>query len=232
MKNLQELYSNLSEQDKKELRIQADLLTKIWDKIGIKHFLTASEVLKTVYGDNIKLPIDPRDITAHFGIKVVQRSNMEVRGLSQFDGNNIEIHYKPTYNNGNRDRFTIAHELGHIFLHFLEGQKFEFKDEFLKDGFNDLGEISQSISPIMFRAARKDDDLNTDILENEANIFAGELLVPQKEIGVLKNRLEKGERYRSSDLCRYFQVSNGTMFYVMKNYNEWDSMVADDYFWQ
>lgn len=63
-----------------------------------------------------------------------------------------------------RDRFTISHELGHLFLHYPETQ----------------GEMA---SGSIFRATRYVDpnDSQQQVAEREANWFAASLLMPEKQ---------------------------------------------------
>lgn len=226
--DMKQLYDSLSQQQLQEIDDKAELLAKIWQRLGFKHTLEANEVLHIVYGDDIKAPIDPMKIAEHFNIKLISNKFMELDGLSQFDGEILEIRYKPK--NKNRDRFTIAHELGHIFLHFSDGKKFEFQDKSIKDGYdNENDNEIINLQPVIFKAAREEN--STSILEREANIFAGELLIPKVKIDELKSNLSENHRYKQSSLCQYFQVSNGAMYHTMNHYGEWESMVKDDYAW-
>lgn len=229
--DMKQLYDKLSQKELQEIELQSQLLEKIWQKIGFQHALNAHEVLKNVYDSNIEIPVNPVKIINHFHIKLTEDKTMQFEGLTQFDGNTLEIKYKPT-NNNNRDRFTLAHELGHIFLHFLEGKKFEFQDKAIRHGYdseNGGGGIQKELQPVIFKAARE--EKSTSILEREANIFAGELLIPKIKIDELKNNLPKDYRYKQSSLCQYFQVSNGTMYRTMNYYGEWENIVKDDYTW-
>ena len=67
----------------------------------------------------------------------------------------------------NRRRFTIAHELGHLFLHSSKTVNYE-------------------TSLLMFRDGRSTD--GSDPKEREANRFAAELLMPE---GLLRKEMEK-----------------------------------------
>ncbi|EEO24224.1 MULTISPECIES: ImmA/IrrE family metallo-endopeptidase [Helicobacter] len=228
--DMKQLYDNLSQKELQEIESQSQLLEKIWQKIGFNHALSANEVLKIVYGSDIEIPVNPVKIIEHFNIKLTEDETMQFEGLTQFDGYTLEIRYKPT--NNNRDRFTLAHELGHIFLHFLEGKKFDFQDKAIRHGYNNengVGGIQKELQPVIFKAARE--EKSTSVLEREANIFAGELLIPKIKIDELKNILPKNHRYKQSNLCQYFQVSNGTMYHTMNYYGEWENMVKDDYTW-
>lgn len=66
------------------------------------------------------LPVDVRNIAAQAGIKVVSNSTLDVlkpeeRGRSYFDGELWVIIYNDKMS-VERSRYTLAHEIGHIFL--------------------------------------------------------------------------------------------------------------------
>lgn len=122
---------------------------------------TALELLEE-YGIELKPPIDVSTLLEKIGISVIAKDFSEVEknsgvafgtilGAAMSKNDNLAIFYKKT-DTYNRKIFTIAHELGHCCKHA----------ENLK------------ISHI---------ELRTDMInehETEANIFAGELLIPEK----------------------------------------------------
>lgn len=105
----------------------------------------------------------------------------------------------------NRQRFTIAHEIGHFLLHEWEGVHVDA---------NDRG----------FQIKRRDEksSTGTDIDEQEANLFAAELLMPAKfleddmvkvkKIDLLSDDLgsfaELAEKYGVSTQALTFRLSN------------------------
>ncbi|MBD3676359.1 MAG: ImmA/IrrE family metallo-endopeptidase [Planctomycetaceae bacterium] len=102
-------------------------------------------------------PIDVRRIAANEGFQVIPVSADDSMSgfLDQKDGaKTIGLNDR---NSPNRQRFTIAHELGHAFLHASKPLYF---DEALK-----------------FR--NKISEEGTQLEEIEANLFAAELLMPQ-----------------------------------------------------
>lgn len=80
-----------------------------------------------------------------------------------------------------RDRFTIAHELGHYFLHFLWPRQVLNRENF------------------KLRASR----YGSDRAEWEANWFASAFLMPSDEF----KRLADSENYSLGQLSRHFSVS-------------------------
>ena len=93
-----------------------------------------------------------------------------------------------------RKRFTIAHEIGHFFLHNIPGIHMD--------------------RPLFFReenipaAHRK--------METEANQFAAGLLMPEPELKKEFGRLQISDNMISS-LSSIFRVSEDAMFYRLKN---------------
>ena len=107
--------------------------------------------------------IDPKTVAEEKGIIVTGMPVLPdgVNGLiKKHESHGVEIQYDNTMH-PNRQRFTIAHELGH----FVRGH--------LKD-------------KTLFRDPSKNFNLNNyDIYEVEANNFAAELLMPKSKIDFL-----------------------------------------------
>jgi Zn-dependent peptidase ImmA (M78 family) len=109
-------------------------------------------------------PVDIEKIAENFRIQIEkQNAEDEVAGflLKDFDSKNALIGVN-THHNPNRQRFTIAHELGHYFLHDYEGVHFDSKTTGLR----------------MYLRNEKS-TTGTDLEEREANLFAAELLMPE-----------------------------------------------------
>lgn len=105
-------------------------------------------------------PISPREIADANGIEVVEvvfeNSAKDVAGFFDFEEEAIYVNAEEPYN---RKTFTIAHELGHHFLH----------REHFASHQNEYSVLMRR----PFKAAN-------DPLEKEANAFAANLLVPRK----------------------------------------------------
>lgn len=104
-----------------------------------------------------------------YGLLIFKEDIGKLSGFIAYPNQNmviICINYKRPLGHQN---FTIAHELGHYFLHSKEN-----KDDNEETLFND------------------NDTLSYDTMEKEANIFAAELLYPQKKFEEdYKERIEK-----------------------------------------
>lgn len=126
-----------------------------------------------------KLPIDPMEIIkcnkwALMTYGELMRENSCSRknikkslsedGFTMFNGRNYTIAYDETIGSDGRKRFTLFHEIGHIYLGHLK----EFKQSMIK------------------RGSLKDDEY--DVLEKEAHYFAKNVLAPLIVLDKLQTR--------------------------------------------
>jgi Zn-dependent peptidase ImmA (M78 family) len=88
--------------------------------------------------------------------------SMHVRSAADF------VVFLPSFTSARRDRFTIAHELGHYFLHYLHPQL---------EGFAPFQRGGQSLA------------------ETQANVFAASLLMPEAEFRVAHQATD-GDKWR------------------------------------
>jgi len=100
----------------------------------------------------------------------------------------------------NRQRFTIAHELGHYFLHAEKNTDDLFIDQSL---YHRNAESSKG----------------TNNIEIDANKFAASLLMPESMIkeAIANNELDLSDDYDLSLLAQKFQVSDKAMSYRLGN---------------
>lgn len=121
--------------------------------------------------DDPDAPIDLSAFVASLGGRIVYQDIAE--SLRVFGPKDFVI-YLPPMTSSRRDRFTIAHELGHYFLHYrvpkLQGKK----------DFNRRG------------VSRK---------ETEANVFAASLLMPQDEFRAACRELDNDEWLLADRFC-------------------------------
>lgn len=85
-------------------------------------------------------------------------------GYTQYDGNNYTIAYNDDDSLGNRTRFTLMHEVGHIYL----------------------GHLTDFEATKLFRGSLTKSE--NKVLENEANAFARNVLVPTTVLKYLGNK--------------------------------------------
>ena len=177
--------------------------------------LTAEKVLEYVYGDTLEFPIDVKKIADFFGIEVKEDKTLKYDGIAQASDGSYLIKYKKGDYSPVRERFTIGHELGHIFLHFPNN----------KNSFIDTGDDYQ----LAARGASSSD--YTDYtLEQEAEAFAAQLLMPKKEIERFIQESQTQPPFMSS-LKRHFAVSNGAIFRALKTYRLYDKVIDDCRWW-
>jgi len=125
-----------------------------------------------------------------------ERGNVDVYELLRKLGGDIEIDdraesldvrengdftvFLPTHTSRLRDRFTIAHELGHYFLHFRAPDQ------------NLIGERTSTFTR-----------LGRNIPETQANVFASNLLMPAAQFKAMYSRLEED----LVSVAEHFEVS-------------------------
>ncbi len=160
----------------------------ILEKIEIQ----AEEVLKKL---NVKsLPIPVEEIASKYQIKISRAPNNDFSGmLIRKDGRaliGVSNSESPA-----RQRFTVAHELGHFFLHPN------------KDAFIDYRDNKKEI----MRTPR----------EKQANMFAAALLMPR--FSLLKDFRSLAKEGFSEDelqsLAQKYEVSEEAMWYRLINLN-------------
>lgn len=172
----------------KEDNNEESTMCKILEEIG---GLTASQLLEK-YEISLEPPIDLNKLIKKIGILVfptefseledtVGRKRGDIVGAAVSIGDDLDIMYASGLKY-NRMRFTIAHELGHCCLH----------SENLKINHYEL---------------RTDSESNT-IKEIQANIFAGQLLIPEQSLREICQSLL---RPTLSALMTIFQVSANVM---------------------
>lgn len=145
------------------------------------------------------IPINPLQIAKSLNIDVTNAEFVEsnISGMISKVGNTFTIYVKHD-DPPNRKRFTIAHELGHYFLHL----KYKKEDETFVD---------KDINFFRGKATESSENRNKEV---EANRFAAELLMPADFI----KREWDNSNVRSVDfLAKKFQVSPSAMGYRLVN---------------
>ncbi len=137
------------------------------------------------------LPVNPIDIANAHGIEVIPKKDLEnVSGSVCNHNGHIVIEYNAN-ENPLRQRFTIAHEIGH----YLAGHVDE-NNKCLRDS-------SKSYSK-----------KNYDFQEVEANRLAAEILMPKK---ILEQYVFDKHTTSITELAEIFDVSELAMQYRLKN---------------
>ncbi|MBC2714091.1 MAG: ImmA/IrrE family metallo-endopeptidase [Desulfobacteraceae bacterium] len=148
-------------------------------------------------------PVPVEDIAKQKGAKLSFEpfeGKDDISGLLFRDKNNVIIGINSAHPR-NRQRFSIAHELGHLFLHDKE----LFVDKVVKLNFRD------SVSSAAI-----------DTKEIAANAFAAELLMPKQFIQneiykIIKKSLSLNKEELIEKLAVIFEVSKQAMEYRLTN---------------
>lgn len=131
----------------------------------------------------------------------------EVSGVLVVEENRGTIGYNITHHK-NRQRFTIAHELGHFILHLDKGKS---KEMFVDKDFIIKWRYEKVYTPTEFRH------------EQEANAFAAALLMPRdfllKEMSKTKYE-DLPETKLIEELAKVFEVSVPAMSYRFADLNK------------
>lgn len=149
---------------------------------------TAKDVLDT-HWDGM-LPIQPKALAQDMGVRVFGVRGLDVSGMIELREGKPVI----TYNLSDvpvRQRFTIAHEIGHYALGHLGAGTTKFRDP--------ASHFSSSTYKIE---------------EREANRFAANLLMPA---AALKFAIERRGMYAIEELAEMFGVSQVAMKYRLEN---------------
>lgn len=121
----------------------------------------------------IPFPVDRiSDIDNNLLVTIADYSDDDVSGFITYDGKDKK--YKIFVNSAkhhHRVNFTLAHELGHYFLH---------RDILSEKDFLD-GNDTLDGTDILYRKDSKDQNVNPQY-EREANRFAARVLMPEKQV--------------------------------------------------
>lgn len=164
----------------------------------IKYARTQAEkLIDRLNIDTNSLPIDVKKIAESLNLTVTFANlGDDVSGLLISDGMNAQVVVHES-NNEKRQRFTIAHEIGH---HYLQHQ-FEKGEHVHVDRGHYISQRGPKASD------------GTDLKEIEANQFAASLLMPTKLIRQKVSELGGTPLldYQVSDLAEAFNVSEQAM---------------------
>ena len=142
-------------------------------------------------------PIDLDELLNILDIQLQENPELIYEGKIEKDYNNNTIITIKYHHNEGRRRFTIAHELGHYFLHFSDNDK-EFKDS------------------VFYRSLEYNNE------EIEANEFAANLLMPEYEyVSFVQNKAyDKDKRsYDAELIAEHFKVSKQAAIYRGRKLN-------------
>lgn len=157
----------------------------------------AKDILLSVYESKeaISVPIDISKITDKYGFKVKRGKfkNPDISGEYIKKSKEILVTTDDIYE---RQIFTVAHELGHYFLHNEKDQ-----ETFNRNQFTEID--SADSKP-----------------EAESNWFAAALLMPEEIIKkYFKESVKISQSSKINDLSKIFGVSHTAAYFRLKNLN-------------
>lgn len=160
----------------------------------------AEEVVRKAQA--FRAPVDLDKVCESLGVKV-HYENLEdkVSGVLMIKGGEkhalINFEHHP-----NRQRFSLAHEIGHLVLHDCRHDRL-FIDTNMR--------VYQRVGAPSHEAYANADSLTTPIEEKEANLFASALLMPEDLLRSEALRLDLEEEMDVALLARMFSVSDQAM---------------------
>lgn len=168
-------------------------------------------LLADVLPDFADPPVPVQDIAAKLGTNVrYQDAEDGLSGALLRRGDQRIIAVNASHSQ-TRQRFTIAHEIGHLRLHKAE----LFVDHVLRVG-DAVGGVSKQLRVEALRSSNMGEVRNDE--ETEANRFAASLLMP---VALLARSLENKQvplrEMEVSELARLYQVSVQAMSYRLLN---------------
>lgn len=164
----------------------------------------AQEVLRQAGA--LSFPTDLDKVLASLNVRVHDEDmESDVSGVLIVKGNQRHVLVNKAHS-PNRQRFTIAHELGHLCLHDDEGEA-EVERMFIDRQirvYHRVGEASSSVY--------KQEGSQTDLWqEREANMFAACLLMPSHHVTRAALERDLFDEMSVASLARSFDVSEQAM---------------------
>jgi len=161
---------------------------------------SAEQVISDVY-NNLVFEVDPFYVASCLGVTIIKNPEIDDGEAGKcYISDEITIEFKPQLSH-NRERFTVAHELGHIIKHMPYANNVHFEDS----------------EKLLY--ARSDYIDSTNKQEREADRLAGELLIPKKTINYLIDSLDPLESLSTKMLQDLFKVSEGAIYHALKHYS-------------
>ncbi|MDR1509601.1 MAG: ImmA/IrrE family metallo-endopeptidase [Synergistaceae bacterium] len=156
-------------------------------------FMSVTNLLKQ--SGEFHVPVDPLSVASHLNIEVYEtdftlEDGENVSGIVAVEDGQPVI-YVSTRDPHVRKRFTIAHEIGHVYLGHLADKE---NNELIDD-------------EVRLRSA------TWNLEEKEANEFAARLLMPAS---LIRGAIDRG-RVSIEELAEFFDVSEQAMMYRLKN---------------
>lgn len=142
-----------------------------------------AEDILSVY--DISVPVQDIDEVVRQLGGTIQNEISFSEGTVEKDGESFRIIVSP-FQDEKRVRFTVAHELGHLFLHMGYRTNDKLWEEQINNRYHRIGSSEK---------------------EYQANEFAAAFLMPAKEYLHILNSVAEGDMVDTSKIAEYFNVS-------------------------
>lgn len=166
-------------------------MTKTRSKAALAAAQAASDLLASL--PSVQFPLPVRELASSLGITVkIVSLDAELSGMA-FISNGERLIVVNSKHHANRQRFTIAHELGHHLLHDKDLQKGPHVDKGIlrRDAISTAGKLR---------------------IEIEANSFAAELLMPKERIDhLIPAYFDIENEAQIAEIAKKFGVSTAAM---------------------
>jgi|SRR6185369_10454208 len=167
----------------------------------------------------MSIPVDLRGIARHLGVEVHEQTFEDpVSGVLLVRGQERHIMVNRAHH-PNRQRFSIAHELGHLVLHHQEGDQL-FVDTHMR--------VYQRIGTAYSRAYKEAGAATTPLQEKQANQFASALLMPKIALTAAAGQRDLWDEGDVSALAADFAVSEQAMAIRLRDLDLLDSAMSND----
>jgi Zn-dependent peptidase ImmA (M78 family) len=144
---------------------------------------------------NLQCPYDPARVVDLLKGRISETGDIAIDALIKKDQESFIIYLNP-HKPYTRERFTLAHELGHLFLHM---------------GFLLNRELWNSIPEGQFQdSAYYRIDGNYTQEEHEANEFAAAFLMPRSEFIEISKKYLNNNQYSINPIADHFKVSKSS----------------------
>lgn len=159
-----------------------------------------SETLDKIRKHTISYPVNVEAAIRDVGIRLTKNANLSdgIAGqISRLDNGRFEISSTKT-DHYYRQRFTMAHELGHFVMH----------RSLIGEGVDDNTKYRSTVEGEFYNT-------NIDEMhERQANAFAAKVLIPSQ---LLKDHLTDNQEQNLVEVATAFQVSPSCMRWRLKN---------------
>lgn len=210
--NIEEYEQYLTKEDKVSIKtlktLDQSFVQELKNKVFDFHNITAKDIINIVYKDEVKFYISTSKICKAIGVELSSEVDTEGhKGTISLDKNKCTIKYDKDLESIER-RFIRAHELGHLFKHFIVGiQASEPKKLFISKENRETIEEDELIAALSI----SESELSPEELEREkeATKFALELLFPEDLMNVILKKEQK--KFSANSIQKFCRIAKDNL---------------------